>query len=61
LFKALPDKSYVLNKDECKGGKRAKERFIVLLCAKWNDNEKLKTSVFSTYKYSKTSSEIDSQ
>lgn len=32
-FKALPDKSFVLKKEECKGGKRSKERYTVLLCA----------------------------
>lgn len=45
FFKALPNKSYVLNKEECKGGKHSKERFTVLLCSNWSGNEKLKPLV----------------
>ena len=45
FFKALPDKSFVLNKEECKGGKRSKDRFTVLLCSNWTGNEKLKPLV----------------
>ncbi|CAF1614150.1 unnamed protein product [Rotaria magnacalcarata] len=32
FFKALPDRSLVMAKEACKGGKRSKERFTVLLC-----------------------------
>ncbi|CAF1535025.1 unnamed protein product [Rotaria sordida] len=32
FFKALPNRSLVTAKDSCKGGKRSKERFTVLLC-----------------------------
>lgn len=45
FFKALPDKSLVLRKEECKGGKKSKERFTVLLCSNWDGSEKLKPLV----------------
>ncbi len=45
FFKALPDKCFVLKKDECKGGKRAKDRYTVLLCVNWSGREKLKPMV----------------
>ena len=47
FFKLLPDKSLVLSKEGCKRGKRSKDRFTVLLCVNWNDNEKLKPLVIS--------------
>ncbi|CAF3341955.1 unnamed protein product [Rotaria sp. Silwood2] len=45
FFKALPEKSFVLNKEDCKGGKRSKERFTILLCTNWSGDEKLKPLV----------------
>ena len=52
FFKALPDKSFVLKKEEWKGGKRSKERFTVLLCSNWNGSEKLKPLVIGkTFSY----------
>ncbi len=45
FFKTLPEKSFVLNKEECKGGKRSKERFTILLCTNWSGNEKIKPLV----------------
>jgi hypothetical protein len=45
FFKILPDKSFVLKKEECKGGKRAKDRYTVLLCANWPGCEKLKPMI----------------
>ena len=33
LFKAIPDKSLVVSRDQCKGGKRSNERYTVLLCS----------------------------
>ncbi|CAF1348282.1 unnamed protein product [Rotaria sordida] len=45
FFKALPEKSFVLNKEDCKGRKRSKERFTILLCTNWSGDEKLKPLV----------------
>ncbi|CAF0924554.1 unnamed protein product [Rotaria sordida] len=45
LFKAIPDRSLVLNKEECKGGKRSKERYTVLLCTNCSGTDKLKPLV----------------
>jgi predicted DNA-binding protein YlxM (UPF0122 family) len=42
FFKALPDRSLVLAKETCKGGKRSKERFTVLLCTNMTGTEKLR-------------------
>lgn len=41
FFKALPDRSLVLAKETCKGGKRSKERFTVLLCTNMTGTDKL--------------------
>ena len=45
FFKALPEKSFVLNKEDCKGVKQSKERFTILLCTNWSGDEKLKPLV----------------
>ena len=45
FFKALPGKSFVLSTEECKGGKRSKETFTILLCSNWDGSEKLKPLV----------------
>ncbi|CAF1535011.1 unnamed protein product [Rotaria sordida] len=42
FFKALPNRSLVTAKDSCKGGKRSKERFTVLLCTNMTGTDKLK-------------------
>lgn len=41
FFKALPNRSLVMAKDTCKGGKRSKERFTVLLCTNMTGTDKL--------------------
>ena len=41
FFKALPDRSLVMVKVTCKGGKRSKERFTVLLCTNMTGTDKL--------------------
>ena len=51
LFKAIPDRSLVLSKEECKGGKRSKERYTVLLCSNWSGNDKLKPIVIGKSSY----------
>ena len=33
FFKSLPGKSLTLEKEECKGGKKSKERCTILLCS----------------------------
>ena len=41
FFKALPDRSLVMAKETCKGGKRSKECFTVLLCTNMTGTDKL--------------------
>ena len=41
FFKALPNRSLVMSKETCKGGKRSKERFTVLLCTNMTGTDKL--------------------
>jgi hypothetical protein len=48
-FKALPDKTLAVKKDDCKGGRLSKERLTVLLCASAL-GEKLKPLVIGKYK-----------
>ncbi|CAF4555308.1 unnamed protein product, partial [Rotaria sp. Silwood2] len=45
FFKSMPDKSFVLDNNDCKGGKRSKERYTVLLCANWAGTDKPKPVV----------------
>ncbi|CAF4803903.1 unnamed protein product, partial [Rotaria sp. Silwood2] len=45
FFKLMPDKSFVLDNNDCKGGKRSKERYTVLLYANWTGTDKLKPVV----------------
>ena len=45
FFKLLPDRSMVLPKESCNGGKQSKERYTVLLCANWSGTHKLKPLV----------------
>ena len=49
FFKLLPERSMVLSKDSCKGGKRSKERYTVLLCCNWSGTHKLKPLVIGKY------------
>ncbi|CAM4944475.1 unnamed protein product [Rotaria socialis] len=44
-YRATPDRSLVLSKEECKGGKKSKERLTVLLCSNLTGTEKLKPVV----------------
>ncbi|CAM2724777.1 unnamed protein product [Rotaria socialis] len=45
FYRATPDRSLVLSKEECKGGKKSKERLTVLLCSNLAGTEKLKPVV----------------
>lgn len=49
FFKAMPDKSLTLYKEECKGGKKSKERFTILFCVNLTGEEKLKPLIISKY------------
>ena len=49
FFKLLPDRTFVIKKEECKGGKRAKDRYTVLLCTNWTGTDKLKPLVIGEY------------
>ena len=42
FFKMMPDRSLIIEKGDCRGGKRSKERYRVLLCTKWTSADKLK-------------------
>jgi hypothetical protein len=45
FYKLMPDRSLVMGKNDCRGGKRSKERYTVLRCANWAGSEKLKPIV----------------
>ncbi|CAF4216168.1 unnamed protein product [Rotaria magnacalcarata] len=45
FYRATPNRSLVLSKEECKGGKKSKERLTVLLCSNLAGTEKLKPVV----------------
>ncbi|CAF2002117.1 unnamed protein product [Rotaria magnacalcarata] len=45
FFKLMPDRSLVVNNDDCIGGKKSKERFTVWLCTNWAGTVKLKPVV----------------
>ncbi|CAF4196759.1 unnamed protein product, partial [Rotaria sordida] len=45
FYKLMPDRSLVIDKDDCTGKKKSKERFTVLLCANWLGTHKLKPVV----------------
>ena len=45
FFKLKPDRSLVLDKNDCKGGKKSKDRYTVLLCANWAGTDKMKPLV----------------
>ena len=51
FFKMLPNRSLVIDKGNCKDGKRSKERVIVLLCTNWAGTDKLKPLVISEYPF----------
>ena len=44
LCKVIPNRS-LLSKEDCKGGKRSKERYTTLLCSNWSGTDKLKLLV----------------
>ena len=35
FYKLVPDKSLTVDKNDCKGGRKSKERYTVMLCTKW--------------------------
>ncbi len=41
----MPDKSLTVEKLDCKGGKKSKERYTVMLCTNWTGDEKPKPVV----------------
>jgi hypothetical protein len=45
FFKLMPDKSLVIDKNDCRGGRRSKERYTVMLCSNMLGTEKLKPVV----------------
>ncbi|CAF1143326.1 unnamed protein product [Adineta steineri] len=45
FFKLMPDRTFVIKQDDCRGGKRAKDRYTVLLCTNWTGSHKLKPLV----------------
>ncbi|CAF1023635.1 unnamed protein product [Rotaria sordida] len=47
FFKFMPDKSLTLNREECKGGKKSKERYTILFCVNSTGEEKLKPLVIA--------------
>ncbi|CAF2055852.1 unnamed protein product [Rotaria magnacalcarata] len=49
FYKLLPDRSLVVDRNDCRGGKRSKERYTVLLCCNRSGSEKLKPLVIGKY------------
>ncbi|CAF3381248.1 unnamed protein product [Rotaria sp. Silwood1] len=45
FYKLMPDRSLVINKDDCIGKKKSKERLTILLCANWLGTHKIKPMV----------------
>ncbi|XP_070581983.1 tigger transposable element-derived protein 4-like [Ptychodera flava] len=45
FYRALPDKSYAAKGEDCKGGKKSKDRITAVLCTNMNGTEKLKAIV----------------
>lgn len=45
FYKAMPDRSLVCPRESCKGGKKSKERYTVMLCSNSTGTEKLKPLV----------------
>ena len=45
FFKLKPDRSLVLDKNDCQGGKKAKDRYTILLCTNWAGTDKMKPLV----------------
>lgn len=49
FYKLMPDRSLVINRNDCRGGKKSKERYTVLLCSNMLGTEKLKPIVIGKY------------
>jgi hypothetical protein len=45
FFKMMPDRSLAVDRSDCRGGKKSKERYTVMLCTNWAGTEKLKPLV----------------
>ncbi|CAF4913662.1 unnamed protein product, partial [Rotaria sp. Silwood1] len=45
FFKLMPDRSLVIDKNDCKGGKKSRDRYTVMLCTNWLGTDKLKPVV----------------
>lgn len=41
FYKLMPDRPFVINKNDCKGGKKAKDMCTMLLCTNWFGTNKL--------------------
>ncbi|CAF3330341.1 unnamed protein product [Rotaria sp. Silwood2] len=49
FYKLMPDRSLVINRNDCRGGKRSKDRYTVMLCSNMLGTEKLKPVVIGKY------------
>ncbi|CAF3816564.1 unnamed protein product [Rotaria sordida] len=49
FYKLMPDRSLVVNRNDCRGGKRSKDRYTVMLCSNMLGTEKLKPVVIGKY------------
>ncbi|CAF1288191.1 unnamed protein product [Adineta ricciae] len=58
FYKLMPDRSLVVDRNDCRGGKKSKERYTVMLCKNWSGTDKLKPVIIgefmSTWLTSKT-------
>ncbi|CAF2142131.1 unnamed protein product [Rotaria magnacalcarata] len=49
FYKLMPDRSLVIDRNDCRGGKRSKDRYTVMLCSNMLGSEKLKPVVIGKY------------
>ena len=45
FYNLMPDRSLAVHRNDCRGGKKSKERYTVMFCANWDGSEKLKPVV----------------
>ena len=45
FFQLMPDRSLLIDRNDCRGGKRSKDRYTVMLCFSMLGIEKLKPAV----------------
>lgn len=49
FYNLMPDRSLMVHKNDCKGGKKSNERYTVMLCTNWSGTGKLKLLVIGKF------------